>query len=294
MSELRFGYLLPTFADVPLESLVDLGVRAEQAGFDSLWVPDSPFVYGLPDPLVLLSALAARTDRITLATGVLLAVLRRPLLLAHSLATLDRLAGRRLLVGLGGGFGAPETERQFAAAGVDFRGRGARLTETIETMRTLWSGAPVDGITLSPAPETKGGPPIWLAGASAAAQRRVGELADGWLPYPPTVAGYVQGRDRIRAAAEHVGRVSPTGGLYLTVALDPSVDVARKRLRSTVEGWYGRPFEVVSSFQAMFAGTEEGFRDWLAPYLAAGVEHVVVRVADDDPARGLDTAAALL
>jgi alkanesulfonate monooxygenase SsuD/methylene tetrahydromethanopterin reductase-like flavin-dependent oxidoreductase (luciferase family) len=209
--------------------------------------------------------------------------LRQPVLLAHSLATLDRLAGGRLLVGLGGGFGSPETERQFEAAGVPFRGRGARLTETIKTMRALWSGEVVDGVKVAAGRV----PPIWLAGAGPAAERRVGELADGWLPYPPTATAYAQGWERVRAAAADRPEL-PTAGLYLTIA------TTQERLRSTVEGWYGRPFEVVSSFQATFAGTERELRAFLAPYLEAGVRHVVLRVADDDLARGLDTAAAVL
>ncbi|MPZ81827.1 MAG: LLM class flavin-dependent oxidoreductase [Actinophytocola sp.] len=306
-----FGYLLPTFeaADEPgrqLTSLVELGVRAEEVGFDAVWVPDSPLVYGLPDPVVVLAALAAATRRVTLATGMLLGALRQPVLLAHSLATVDRLATGRLVVGLGSGFSAPETERQFAAVGVPFRGRVGRLTETITVLRSLWSspGKPVshagrhitfDGVTLSPTPHTPNGPPIWLAGAGEVAERRVGRLADGWLPYPPTATNYAEGWARVQTAAEAAGRASPpTPGLYVTVALDPSADAARHRLRTTIERWYGRPFDAVSARQATFGGTPADLRDWLAPYLRAGVRHVVLRAADERPRRALETVAAAL
>jgi probable F420-dependent oxidoreductase len=289
----RFGYLLPTFED---GDMVALGVHAEEAGFDTVWVPDSPFVYGLPDPLVTLAGLATATRRVTLATGVLLGALRQPVLLAHSLATLDRLSGGRLTVGLGYGRDLPETRRQFAAAGVPFDGRLGRLTETITVLRALWSGKPVshagrhfafDDVTLSPAPA--GQVPIWLAGAGATAERRAGRLADGWLPYLPTPELYAEGWQRVRAEGRTV-----TAGLYVTVALDPSVDVARERLRTTVERWYGRPFSMVSALQAMFAGTPAGFRDWLAPYLDAGARHIVLRAAHEDPRRGLDDIAQMI
>jgi probable F420-dependent oxidoreductase len=291
-----FGYLLPTRA----ARLGVLGARAEDAGFSSVWVPDSPLVYGLPDPLVALTAIAAATRRVTLGTAMLLGALRQPVLLAHSIATLDRLSGGRLVIGLGAGFAAPETERQFAAAGVPFRGRTGRLEETVTVLRALWSGKPVshagrhftfDDVTIGPAPHTPGGPPIWLAGAGATAEQRVGRLADGWLPYLPTATAYAEGWQRVRDAA---GPTPPTPGLYMTVALDSSVERATTRLRETVERWYGYPFDVVSGLQATFAGTPDGLRERLAPYLAAGVEHVVLRAADDDAERGLDALAGAL
>ena len=258
-----------------------------------MWLPDSPFVYGLPDPLIVLGGLATATSRVRLGTGVLLGALRQPVLLAHSLATLDRLSGGRLIVGLGAGANAPDSRRQFAAAGVPFDTRITRLTETITVLRALWSGKPVshaghhfafEDVTLSPAPSTP--PPIWLAGASPGDLRRVATLADGWLPYPPTPEQYAAGW-RV------VGDRARTAALYATVAVDPSVDVAEHRLRTTVQRWYGRPFELVSARQALFAGTQAGFRDWLARYEEAGVRYVVLRAADEDPRRGLEKLSVL-
>ena len=307
MSALRFGYLLGTqeasgAAGRELVSLVELGARAEALGFDAVWVPDSPFQYGVPDPLVVLSALAARTERVTLATGVLLAGLRQPAMLTQQLASLDALSGGRLRVGLGSGFPSPDSERQFAAAGADFGSRVARLEETVKLMRELWAagGRPVtyagshvrvDGLTLSPAPVRPGGPELWLAGAGPRAQRRVGRLADGWLPYLNTAGAYADGLRRVREAADAAGRTrSPTAGLYLTVALDRSEDVARRRLRSTLQRWYRRRFEVISALQATYAGTPAGLAEHLDAYEQAGLEHAVLRVADE-PRRGLEAAA---
>ena len=307
MSTITFGYLLPTQeaagqASDRITALIDLGVEAERLGFDAVWVPDSPFQYGLPDPLIVIAALAARTSRVTLASGVLLAALRHPPLLAQQLSSLDALTGGRLRAGFGLGFRSPESERQFKNAGVAFASRVARLEAAIALMRELWSapGRPVSHneahvsvheLVLSPAPARNGGPPIWLAGAGAHAERRVGRLADGWLPYLPNPRDYAEGWSRVLEAASAAGRTNPpVPGLYLTVALDESAALAERRLRARVESWYGKPLAVTASLQAMYAGTTEGLAAHLQPYIDAGLKHVVLRVADE-PSRGLEIAA---
>jgi alkanesulfonate monooxygenase SsuD/methylene tetrahydromethanopterin reductase-like flavin-dependent oxidoreductase (luciferase family) len=307
MSLLTFGYLLPTQEatgdnSARIGALLELGTEAERHGFDTVWLPDSPFQYGLPDPLLVIAALAARTHRITLASGLLLAALRQPALLAQQLASLDALTSGRLRAGFGLGFPSPESKRQFQTAGVPFANRGALLEEAVALMRALWStpGQPVshrgqhvrvDDLSLSPAPARTGGPPIWLAGAGARAERRVGQLADGWLPYLPNPRDYAEGWKRIQEAAAAAARAHPPdAALYLTVSLDGSESIAFRRLRTTVEGWYRRPFEAIASLQAMYAGTPDGLCAYLEPYFNAGLEHVVLRVADA-PERGLETAA---
>jgi alkanesulfonate monooxygenase SsuD/methylene tetrahydromethanopterin reductase-like flavin-dependent oxidoreductase (luciferase family) len=301
------GYLLPTRDAVTLgrpaaQPLLELGARAEALGFDAVWVGDSPLARARHDALLMLAALAARTEQVTLGSGVLLAALRPPLLLAQATATLDQIAQGRLVLGLGAGFPYPETERQFEAVGVPFAGRVGRLTETITALRLPWSqpGAPVsfagrhihlDEVALAPAPHRRGGPPIWLAGAGEAAERRVGRIADGWLPYPPSAGQYAQGWEHVKAAAAAAGRPTPLAGLYATVSLDPVAEVAQERLRRNIERYYEQPLELMRSIQAMYAGSPEGLGEWLEPYLHAGARHVVLRVADEDAERGLEAAA---
>jgi alkanesulfonate monooxygenase SsuD/methylene tetrahydromethanopterin reductase-like flavin-dependent oxidoreductase (luciferase family) len=302
------GYLLPTRDAVTLgrpaaQPLLELGARAEALGFDAVWVGDSPLARARHDALLMLAALAARTERVALGSGVLLAALRPALLLAQAAATLDQIAQGRLVLGLGAGFAHPETERQFEAVGVPYGGRVARLGETIEALRLLWNspGEPVsfagrhirlEEVALAPAPHRRGGPPIWLAGAGEAAELRVGRTADGWLPYPPSAELYAQGWARVSAAAAAAGRdAPPLPGLYATVALDPVAEKARERLRRNVERYYQQPLELVRSIQAMYAGPPEGLDEWLDPYLRAGARHVVLRVADEDAGRGLELAA---
>ena len=302
------GYLLPTRDAITLGRpaalpLVALGERAERLGFDAVWVGDSPLARPRHDALAMLSALAVRTERVALGTAVLLPALRSALLLAQTVATVDQLAAGRLILGAGAGFPHPETERQFLAVGVPYERRVARMVQTIAAMRALWAspGEPVSyagslvelgAVELEPAPRRSGGPPVWLAGSGEAAELRVGRLADGWLPYPPTPEQYAQGWERVQQAASLAGRSQvPLAGLYATVALDASAPAAERRLRRNVERYYRQPQGVVASIQAMYAGTPEGLRDWLEPYLVTGARHVILRVADEDAERGLEAAA---
>lgn len=306
-SVLSIGYLLPTRDAVTLQRaqtgpLLALGERAETMGFDAIWVGDSPLARARHDALLMLAALAARTDHVALGTAVLLGALRPPLLLAQAASTLDLISEGRLVLGLGAGFPYPETERQFEAVAIPFAGRVGRLTETISAMRELWraAGEPVsfegrhvslEEIALNPAPHRAGGPPIWLAGAGEAAERRVGRIADGWLPYPPTAELYAEGLARVRGAAQEAGRErAPAAGLYLTVCLDDSPQRAEERLRRNIERYYQQPLELMRMIQSMYAGTPEGLAEWLEPYVRAGASHVVLRVADEDAERGLEAA----
>jgi probable F420-dependent oxidoreductase len=291
------GYLLPTRdhavrGDHEMKPLVRQARLAETLGFDSVWAGDSPVARPRTDPLLVLGAAAAATDRVTLGTAVLLPALRHPILLAHQLATVDRLAEGRLVVGMGGGFPNPQTEAQFAAVQVDFGTRISRLTESVDAMRALWSSTGVsfqgkhfsfDDVTIMPRPVRADGPPVWLAGSGDAALRRVGRLADGWLPYSPSTQIY---------AREPAAIARPvTAGLYATVCLDDDPEHARKRLRDHIERYYNAPLEFIESIQAMFAGPPGDAAAWLRAYVEAGAQHVVVRLAADDHVAALEQFA---
>lgn len=297
MAKLAVGYLLPTRDQAVLGEhepgrLVAQARRAEELGLDSVWAGDSPVTRPRADPLLLLAAVAQATERVTLGTAVLLPALRHPILLAHQLATLDRLAAGRLIAGMGGGFPNPNTRAQFAALGVGFARRVSRLEESVEAMRRLWSGEAVSyqgehfaftDVRLAPTPFRPGGPPIWLAGSGGPALRRVTRLADGWLPYPPEAATYAEQRE----AVERTSARSITPALYATLCLDEDPEKARHRLRTSIERYYNAPLEFVASIQAVFAGTAGQAADWLTGYAAAGARHLVIRLATDDHDAGL-------
>ena len=114
MAELKIGYLLPT-RDQSVKGehepgrLIAQARRAERLGLDSVWAGDSPVTRPRADPLMLVAAAALATERVAIGTAVLLPALRHPILLAHQLATLDRLSEGRLIAGMGGGFPNPNT-----------------------------------------------------------------------------------------------------------------------------------------------------------------------------------------
>ncbi|MFE2585457.1 LLM class flavin-dependent oxidoreductase [Streptomyces sp. NPDC059378] len=306
MTRLKIGYLLPTRelavrGEHDLAPLVTQARRAEQLGLDSVWAGDGPVTRQRADPLLLLASAAQATERVTLGTAVLLPALRHPILLAQQFATLDRLSGGRLIAGLGGGFPNPATRVQFAALGIGFGTRMSRMEESIDAMRQLWSGRTVsykgdhfafEDLRIAPSPSRSGGPPIWLAASGAAGLRRVARLADGWLPYPPTAAAYAQDRAFVERAAEQAAPSrAVTPALYTTLCLDEDQEVAQRRLRASVERYYNAPFEFIASLQAVFAGTPGQAAAWLSGYIEAGARHLVIRLATDDHAAGLEELA---
>ncbi|OWY61415.1 LLM class F420-dependent oxidoreductase, partial [cyanobacterium TDX16] len=204
---------------------------AEQAGFESIWtvehvvVPagyESTYPYDpsgkmpgpeespIPDPLIWLAYLAAVTDSIKLATGVLILPQRNPIVLAKELATLDQMSGGRMLLGVGVGW----LEEEFDAIGVPFRERGKRTDEHVAAMRALWTEeqASYDGEFVSfqdciskPAP-VQSSIPVHVGGHSDAAARRAGRLGDGFFPGKGSHEELARLFDLARATATEHGR----------------------------------------------------------------------------------------
>ncbi|MDR2987324.1 MAG: TIGR03619 family F420-dependent LLM class oxidoreductase [Nocardiopsaceae bacterium] len=235
--------------DVP--DLVAFAVEAERAGLDGVMVsehvvlgpsanaaglPANPRDYALPgnqepampwpSPLVLLSAIAAATERIRLVAGALISPLRHPLVLAKDLATLDRLSGGRLVV-------QPTVSwhrDEYDALGVPFRRRGDILDEQLEIWSRAWAGSPVsfDGthykfadVWVKPQPDRRGGPPLWFGGSSVHKRviERIVRYGSGFNPLgQPDDAGMasleraVISAGRSPAEVEYVGGVRGTFG----------------------------------------------------------------------------------
>lgn len=311
----RTGILLPTreahlTGAVDARPLIDLARRAEALGFDSVWAGDSLVARPRLEPLTLLAGVAAATERVTIGTAALTGALRHPLLAAHSIATLDHVAGGRVVLGLGAGFPYPETATEFAAAGAGFDQRVGRLLEAVRLWRALWdperdTSAPLsfdgrywsfEGIEDLPRPTRPGGPPLWLAGGSPSALRNAGRLFDGWLPYSPTAGDYAAGLAAVRAAASAAGRDvgSITPALYATVNLNDDAGAARRELDDYVRGYYGIPLDAMQSLQAFYGGPPEGCREWLAGFVSAGARHLVLRLGSWDAPGQLEALAALL
>jgi probable F420-dependent oxidoreductase len=210
----------------------DLTTRAERLGFESLWTVEHVVVpsgyeskypydksgkmaggaedYDLPDPLIWLAYVAAITDRIKLATGILIVPQRNPLVLAKEVATLDALSHGRMILGVGVGW----LEEEFVALGVPFADRGRRLDDYLAAMRALWQQdkASVDTTYTSfancisrPRP-VRGTVPIVVGGHSPAAARRAAKFGDGFFPGAGKIDELRSLLDVLRRECDAIGR----------------------------------------------------------------------------------------
>ena len=181
---MRLGIHLPQYGRASsADAITRVAQRAEALGYADVWVSDhvvvpadqgypSPYLY---EPLLSLAWAAAATDRVRLGTSVLVVPHHHPLSMANALASLDKLSGGRLTLGVGVGWSAAE----FAALDQDFASRGARMDEALDIYRAAWETDPVshDGghydfadMKLQPKPEAR--IPIWVGGLADVAIRR--------------------------------------------------------------------------------------------------------------------------
>jgi probable F420-dependent oxidoreductase len=305
----EFGVLIPTRevvmsgrpATAPLLALAE---RAEAAGFDAVWIGDSLTARPRHEPLTLLAAVAARTRRVRLGTGVLLPALRNPVVLAHVVGTLDRVAEGRLILGVGIAADTPAIRKEFSAAGVPWERRVGRFLETLEICRALWSrdGVSVSGkhftlesVTVEPKPHRPGGPPIWIGGSGPTALREAARF-DAWFPTGPSVDFFAEHFPRVQAAARAAGRAADavTGAVYVTLALDPDRAAAEQRLHGFLETYYAAPARAILARQACYAGPVEGGVEWLQRWIDAGARHLALRFAGGDQLAQVDEAASRL
>ena len=280
----RVGLLLPSReallwrnADFPF--LVKAAANAEKAGYDSVWVGDSLLARPRGEPVSLLSAIAAVTSKVTLGSAVLLPLLRNPLLLAQQVATLDRIAEGRLVLGVGPGNELPGTHAELKAVGVRSDHRVGDMLAILERVRRIWRGE--DEVDIEPRPYRPEGPPIWLAAHGPRMLRATGEAYDGWMPLPPTPEQYGDWLRVVRDAAERAGRDprSVEAGVYLTIAIADKESDAVEDLDAYVRAYYGVPAEVMARGMALHASTREGAREWFGAYRKAGAQHLVLRLA---------------
>jgi probable F420-dependent oxidoreductase len=305
----ELGVLIPTREAImsgrpETAPLLTMAERAEAAGFDSVWIGDSLTARPRHEPLTLLAAVAARTRRVRLGTAVLLPALRNPVVLAHVVGTLDRVAEGRTILGVGIAADTPSIRREFAAAGVPWDRRVGRFLETLQICRALWSRDHVsfggkhftlEDVTMEPKPHRAGGPPIWIGGSGPTALREAANF-DAWFPTGPHVEFFAEHFPRIQADARAAGRAPDAviGAAYVTVALDANPAVAEQRLNGFLETYYAAPAGAIRARQASYAGPIEGCADWLQRWIDAGARHLMLRFAGGDQLAQVDEAASRL
>ena len=193
---MKFGVCVPNYGESSSrEALGTVALEAERTGCDSLWTTDHilmPRNSGTPyerifDSITTLAYLAPITNRVRLGISSLIIAMRNPAVVAKQLATIDNLAGGRLMLAIGAGW----NEKEFASLGSNFRNRGRRVDASIRLLRALWRGetsfkSRVLGIdfrdaVFEPHPTQKN-LSIWIGGTSKAAMKRAVTLGDAWHP----------------------------------------------------------------------------------------------------------------
>ena len=260
----RLSVPLPTYsADDPgtWDDLFDVARAADAAGIDRVVVSDHVVfgenldAYGRPEtggveggrqptgpdghwlePLTVLTAVAAQTTSVRLGTYILLAALRRPVVLAKQLATLDVLSGGRVDLGVGIGW----QHEEYEASGLDFGVRGRLLDHSLAVCQTLWCeprasfSSPelsFEAIHMMPKPLQSGGVPIWVSGrCHERVAQRIVRFGSGWIPWGEDAADPVASIPRMRAAVDGAGgdaaALDVLGTLPLQRRKDRSLDLA--------------------------------------------------------------------
>jgi probable F420-dependent oxidoreductase len=208
--KVRIGYgfgVRTKLNDAGFATVVD---ELERLRFDSLWLSER--ISGdAPDPLVAMAFAAGRTTKLKFGMSVMVLPGRNPIVLAKELATLDRLSGGRLLPAFGLGVADPIEQQAF---GVERGERAAWFDESMAVLRAAWSGEPIvhegaryryDGVRVQPTPLQQR-LDVWLGGIAPSELRRVGRLADGWLPSFVTPDDAARGREAIEAVLAEHGR----------------------------------------------------------------------------------------
>ena len=185
----------------------------EALRFDSLWLSER--IGGdAPDPLVAMSFAAGRTQRLKFGMSVMVLPGRNPIVLAKELATLDRLSNGRLLPAFGLGVADPHEQQAF---GVERGARAKMFDEALAVLRGCWSAEPLthhgehfhyDNLQVRPKP-LQHHVDVWLGGIAPSELRRVGRLADGWLPSFVTPDDAARGREIEMNLIEDQSRTQP-------------------------------------------------------------------------------------
>jgi alkanesulfonate monooxygenase SsuD/methylene tetrahydromethanopterin reductase-like flavin-dependent oxidoreductase (luciferase family) len=266
---MELGIGLPTMIPgISGDDLLTWARRSEELGFSSLGVLDR-LMYDGYEPLVTLAAAAGATSRIRLATTILLAAYRGDrAVLAKQLASLDRLSGGRLVVGMAAG-GRPD---DFEACETPYDDRGKRLDELLDELTRSWAGGSAG---LVPGPSClNGGPTLLVGGHSVPAMRRAAAFGDGWIAGGSSAKGYGELADRARAAWQAAGRPKPPR--LVAIAYVALGDGARERAERYLLDYYsfiGWKAEI--AVKSVLTDTPQ-LRDFVAGYRDVGCDELIL------------------
>ena len=287
---MEFGLAIKNFVgptETPdVDALLAYAERAEALGFESLWAWDHVILgvdpaFPILDAVGILTAVAARTRRIRLGTGVMVLPLRNPTVAAKALGTLDVVSKGRLILGVAAGWYA----REFDAVGVPFKQRGRLFERNLDILTRLWTEErvtlQVDEFNLREAvmrPRTvqRPRPPILIGGYVDAVLRRVATKGDGWLTYFYTPESYRKSWDRIVAFAREAGRdpATVTGTNQLAIYVGRS----RAETEQPMRHWLQTEWDVAAWSESTIDHAIRGSVDECVAQLRAHVESGVHRL----------------
>jgi alkanesulfonate monooxygenase SsuD/methylene tetrahydromethanopterin reductase-like flavin-dependent oxidoreductase (luciferase family) len=268
---------------VQRDGIVDWARRAEEAGFSSLGTIDR-IAYPNYESLIALAAAAAVTDRIRLATDILISPLRsNTALLAKQTATIDQLSRGRLVLGLAPG----GRQDDYEIGRVDFHRRGRLFDEQLGDLHQFWRGEGEVG----PLPAQQPRPTLLIGGSGAAAIRRAAQYGDGWTMGGGTPEMFSEVLERLRGAWRSAGRAGEprTMVLFYFVLGERAEETARRNLGD----YYAFLGDYADMIIASCAKDEDTVRQYLSGFEAAGVDEAICFPASADPGQVELLAAAV-
>ncbi|NIP38941.1 MAG: LLM class F420-dependent oxidoreductase [Candidatus Dadabacteria bacterium] len=275
------GLTLPIRNDIDANTNIEIGMRAEKLGFDSVWVSDhvvvptnyiGSFSEIFHDPFVLLSALAGQTSKISLGTSLIILPYRNPIVVAKIISTLDQLSGGRVIFGIGTGW----MKEEFETLGVPLKERGKRTNEYIEIIKNLWTEEDPEfegeffsfkGIKFEPKPVQNPYPPILVGGNSEKAWQRAVLHGSGWQPtwYSPQMLE--SELDKLKVFASE-NQTNLDGFLYSV-----RNRIALKHDKLTKD-YTKEPGENKPAY--LFSGTVYSILDEIEQFRSIGIEHILL------------------
>jgi alkanesulfonate monooxygenase SsuD/methylene tetrahydromethanopterin reductase-like flavin-dependent oxidoreductase (luciferase family) len=263
MAKLKIGFI-PIEGGHYYKQALEEVVRAEDLGFDSVWMEEHHSVvdHYWPSPLPVLAGFATRTTKMVLGTDILVAPFYHPTRLAEDCALLDIMSNGRFILGIAIGYKPDE----FALYGAELEKRGARFEEQMAIVKGLWTK---DRIThkgtyyqlegsLEPKPLTPGGPPVWIGGWGDITLRRAATMADNWIPGPTgELPRLVKGKAQFLANRQAAGITAPVAEWPLT--RDVIIADTDKEARELAER------HIMVSYRKEYAG------GWKHPFIDASI-----------------------
>jgi alkanesulfonate monooxygenase SsuD/methylene tetrahydromethanopterin reductase-like flavin-dependent oxidoreductase (luciferase family) len=298
---MKFGLLLPHFGEyADRDLIIDGSRRAEELGFDSVWVrdhllfqPHGEFESADKDffePLTVLTAVGAVTRRITLGTATLIPY-RHPLVTAFTLASMTHMFGDRIIAG----WGAGTFDHEFEAVGMGGIFRPELVESNARIFEKVWKGDDVsysddhfsfEGVSLYPKPAAE--IPFWYGGATPASARRAAEYCDGWIPGRITLKTIEKRVAKMAELVAENGRPMPTVGVVPPTTIAETEEEAWAG--TSVEGllkwandrgkWWVKPpsgrFETAADIEgSLIAGTPDQVVEQTMRFGEIGVDHLV-------------------